>query len=71
MTRRSSSARSPRGSRPPALADASAVWPLQAKRPLPTPAPEIQVDPATLPENIALTREIDQLAQSKDHPDGP
>jgi hypothetical protein len=45
--------------------------PADAKHPLPTPASEIQVDPATLPENIKLMREIDeQLAQSKERPEG-
>lgn len=39
--------------------------PPEAKRPLSIPAGEIQVDPATLPENIELMRQIDeQLAQS-------
>jgi hypothetical protein len=41
--------------------------PAEAKHPLPTAAGELQVDPATLLENIELMRQIDeQLTQSEE-----
>lgn len=44
--------------------------PAEAKHPLPTAAGEFQVDPATLPENIELMRQIDeQRAQSEERPE--
>lgn len=40
--------------------------PANAKHPLPTPASDLQVDPATLPENIELMRQIDELEQDEE-----
>ena len=44
--------------------------PAEAKHPLPVAADEFQVDPATLPEKIALMSQIDeQLTQCEEHPE--
>lgn len=41
--------------------------PADAKHPLPASAPEMQIDPATLLENIELMRKLDQFMPDKPH----